>query len=249
MKRRCLLALRLVALFLLAPSITHAQQAPTCQFVLGFKTLQDLAPSDVGDCVEDEAYADNGDAQQHTTKGLMVWRKADNWTAFTDGYRTWLNGPTGLAVRLNTERYIWESDYNAAGVIKIVPQLAPNGLSWTVAFDRNLVLPTIDVADSSGHVIHMPPKGRWVNVYFRVRNNKATSQPLSSDAIALVDKQGRKYVSDFNLRQIGNQGQEMPFPGSVGPAATLSLRLTFDVAVDASGGVLHTVGGNDIAAL
>ncbi len=26
----------------------------------------------------------------------MAWRKADNWTAFTNGYKTWLNGPNGL---------------------------------------------------------------------------------------------------------------------------------------------------------
>jgi hypothetical protein len=39
----------------------------------------------------------------------MVWRKADNWTAFTDGYRTWLNGPLGLQSRLNTECFSWET--------------------------------------------------------------------------------------------------------------------------------------------
>ena len=37
----------------------------------------------------------NGDGLQETTAwhgkgGLMVWRKADNFTAFTDGYRTWI---------------------------------------------------------------------------------------------------------------------------------------------------------------
>ena len=37
--------------------------------------------------------------------GLLVWRKADNHTAFTDGYRTWVNGPYGLQVRLNTARF------------------------------------------------------------------------------------------------------------------------------------------------
>ena len=38
----------------------------------------------------------------------MAWRKADNWTAFTDGNRTWINGPYGLADRLNTECSTWE---------------------------------------------------------------------------------------------------------------------------------------------
>src|SRR6185437_12780780 len=54
--------------------------------------------------------AANGDAQQHTTKGLLAWRKADNWTAFTDGYRTWINGPDGLVKRLNADRFPWEHD-------------------------------------------------------------------------------------------------------------------------------------------
>jgi hypothetical protein len=50
----------------------------------------------------------NGDGLQHTSGGLLVWRKADNWTAFTDGFQTWINGPTGLQERLNTARLPWE---------------------------------------------------------------------------------------------------------------------------------------------
>jgi plastocyanin len=64
----------------------------------------------VGDCLEDQRFAANGNAEQRTTGGLLVWRKADNWTAFTDGFRTWLNGPAGLQVRLNTTRFAWEGD-------------------------------------------------------------------------------------------------------------------------------------------
>ncbi len=82
----------------------------TCQFILGFKILHDLDPTDVGDCIENQAFAPNGDAQQHTTKGLMAWRKADNWTAFTNGYQTWINGPARLVNRLNTERFRFEAD-------------------------------------------------------------------------------------------------------------------------------------------
>jgi len=84
--------------------------APTnCQFVLGFKTLHNLVPGDAGDCVTNQVFAANGDAQQTTTRGLMAWRKTDNWTAFTDGYRTWVNGPAGVQQRLNTERFPWEA--------------------------------------------------------------------------------------------------------------------------------------------
>src|SRR6185312_14551414 len=78
-----------------APASPAAQPAPAastapCQFVLGFKTLHDLDATDVGDCLDNQTTVASGDAQQHTNKGLLVWRHADNWTAFTDGYRTWI---------------------------------------------------------------------------------------------------------------------------------------------------------------
>jgi hypothetical protein len=81
------------------------------EFVLGFKTLADMIPDVVGQPLEDEHHnPESGDGLQLTSKGLMVWRKADNWTAFTDGYRTWINGPNGLQTRLNTERFSWERE-------------------------------------------------------------------------------------------------------------------------------------------
>lgn len=80
-----------------------------CVFQLGFATLRAEIPGVVGDCLEDERHSgENGDALQRTSRGLLVWRKADNWTAFTDGYRTWINGPFGVQTRLNTERFDWE---------------------------------------------------------------------------------------------------------------------------------------------
>ena len=93
------------ALFFLLPTSVAAAE---CEFRFGFETLRDLIPKIVGECLENEHYAANGNSEQQTTGGLMVWRKADNWTAFTDGYRTWINGPNGLEHRLNTERFDWE---------------------------------------------------------------------------------------------------------------------------------------------
>ena len=63
----------------------------------------------MGQPIEAEHYAANGDSQQRTSRGLMVWRKADNWTAFTDGSRTWVNGPDGAVERGNDERFSWEA--------------------------------------------------------------------------------------------------------------------------------------------
>lgn len=98
----------LLSLWAAVPRSTYAQAAAPCQFVLGFKTLHDMDPGDIGDCLDNQAFAANGDAQQHTTKGLMAWRKVDNWTAFTNGYMTWINGPDGLVSRLNVQRFRWE---------------------------------------------------------------------------------------------------------------------------------------------
>jgi hypothetical protein len=111
----------------LVSSVGHGEPADTsmaCQFVLGFATLRDLLGAGiVGDCLENEWFnVTNGNAEQHTTGGLMVWRKADNWTAFTDGYRTWVNGPYGVQQRLNTERFAWEAD---APAYAVVPPPAP----------------------------------------------------------------------------------------------------------------------------
>ena len=93
---------------------TSAALAGACQYILGFQTLHGLAAAAVGACVDNQAFAANGDAQQTTTHGLMAWRKADNWTAFTNGYQTWVNGPAGLQERLNTQRFSFEA--NPAGL-------------------------------------------------------------------------------------------------------------------------------------
>jgi hypothetical protein len=77
--------------------------AQTCTFTFGFKSLYDAIPEIVGDCVTNATAQANGDVQQPTTRGLLAWRKADNWTAFTDGATTWINGPCGLQSRPNTD--------------------------------------------------------------------------------------------------------------------------------------------------
>jgi hypothetical protein len=90
--------------------------AQNCVFVLGFATLHNMIPQIVGNCLENETHNPaNGDGLQATTGvngagGLLVWRKADNFTAFTDGFRTWVNGPFGLQMRLNSQRFFWESN-------------------------------------------------------------------------------------------------------------------------------------------
>ena len=93
-----------------APVASAVRSAP-CEFVLGFAALREaIGPETVGECVEDQQFADNGDALQRTTVGLLVWRKGENLTAFTDGATTWLSGPFGIQRRPNDERFAWEAE-------------------------------------------------------------------------------------------------------------------------------------------
>ena len=105
MKSRLLLVVAMVSLvFAFQPVV-----AQDCVFQLGFKALRDLIPDVVGDCVDNERHdRDTGVTLQTTTNGQLIWRKADNWTGFSDGQRTWVNGPEGLQQRLNSERFDWE---------------------------------------------------------------------------------------------------------------------------------------------
>jgi len=107
-----------LALALFLPALPAPAQAAACQFVLGFQTLHNLIPSIVGSCLENEHFnPQNGDSLQATTNGLLVWRKADNWTAFTDGYHTWVNGPFGVQERLNSQRFSWEANPQGLPVV------------------------------------------------------------------------------------------------------------------------------------
>jgi len=105
-------AISLIALaigMVLDPSLVLAQ--PKSEFKLGFAELARQIPDIVGEPLENEHYnPENEDSIQQTSRGLMVWRKADNWTAFTDGARTWVNGPFGIQERWNGQRFKWEVD-------------------------------------------------------------------------------------------------------------------------------------------
>jgi plastocyanin len=142
------------------------QPAP-CQFVLGFLALQDLiGPQTVGECLEDQHFAANGNAEQRTTGGLLVWRKADNWTAFTDGHQTWLNGPLGLQRRLNATRFAWEGDAVAMQGNRFLPfeRTVPAGASLTwVSLDREDH--DVVASDLSFESPLIPPGGAWTRAF------------------------------------------------------------------------------------
>ena len=109
--RWTLVAATLITLAILVTGVGTALAQTPPEFRLGFKAIADQTPEMVGPPLENEHFNPaNGDSLQRTANGLMVWRKADNWTAFTGGYWTWVNGPNGLQRRLNTDRLPWEAD-------------------------------------------------------------------------------------------------------------------------------------------
>jgi hypothetical protein len=128
----------LVALVVsLAPVRIASAQSAGCSFTLGFETLHDLIPDVVGGCLDNESHDPHtGDALQHTANGLLVWRKSDNWTAFTNGYQTFVNGPLGLEQRLNTQRLWWEANPDH---LPIVPTPQPGERCHTAGLDLSLV--------------------------------------------------------------------------------------------------------------
>ena len=94
--------------------------AQDCTFQLGFKDLRDLIPDVVGDCLDNEQHNPaTGITRQPTANGQLIWRKADNWTAFTDGQHTWINGPAGVQQRLNSEGLPGEAPARAAGATRL----------------------------------------------------------------------------------------------------------------------------------
>jgi uncharacterized protein YjbI with pentapeptide repeats len=102
------MALSLISTPSLSAAATPAAAACTFQRFAAF--VEVLAPDLVGNCVENEHLVSSGNIEQHTAQGLLYWRKCDSLTIFTDGNVTWLNGPDGLASRLNTDPpFDWES--------------------------------------------------------------------------------------------------------------------------------------------
>jgi hypothetical protein len=134
--RHIVATLIVAGLLVVASSAVDVYGQDGCSFVGGFARLRELVGSDkIGNCLEDEHFnAENGNAEQRTTGGLFVWRKADNFTAFTDGGTTWVNGPDGLQSRPNNERFSWEKDpVTSASTAPVASSASPATPTPTVA--------------------------------------------------------------------------------------------------------------------
>lgn len=111
---------------------TATVQAAEPTFQLGFKALAEQIPDVVGVPLENEHWGANGDSLQKTSKGLMVWRKLDNFTCFTDGAISWVSGPYGVQSRPNGERFSWEGDYEVWRVEKAIKNTLNSTISQQI---------------------------------------------------------------------------------------------------------------------
>lgn len=133
MSARCRLWVAL--LLLLAPIPLPTRAAPNCTLQLGFASLAEQLGPRVGACVEPAQYDADGDAHQRTTTGAFLWRKADNWTAFTDGWQTWAAGPGGVApvenaARLDPTASPFAVDLDHAAPAAVPGALQTLGVQW-----------------------------------------------------------------------------------------------------------------------
>ena len=165
--RQRLVALIAAGLLLLLAVPTAA--AADCELASGFATLKALideaeGPDKIGICLENRhVNPENGDVLQQTTGGLLVQRAADNRAAFTNGYRTWINGPNGLQARLNTEQLDWEGQPEIGAVtvgpgeaihIRSINALtAVGGLG--IPNQRGVALAIADYGPIQGHAVSM----------------------------------------------------------------------------------------------
>ena len=209
----------------------HAHAHPACGFVLGFAILRDRVPAAVGVCLEDQqTNVANGDAYQRTTGGMLVWRKADNWSAFTDGYRTWVNGPRGLEERLNTQRFVWEGDASASGATLLVDAPPPPPAPPAAPAPPPAVPAPPTVPASEGlRIVSVTPLAR--------RNSYATLEaqtvPGAACRIVVTDKTGASEAAGLAPTAADAQGA-VSWTWMIGRATTLG-EWPIDVDCEAGG--------------
>lgn len=135
------LALSLVLAIGLLVSNFGTATAQVVEFRLGFAALAGMIPSLVGQPLENEHFDPVAEQSlQNTTTGLMVWRKADNSTSFTNGATTWVLGPLGVQRRPNDTLFAWERPA-AAIPLPTIEHSSPN-ISLGVGVQQLSLSPT-----------------------------------------------------------------------------------------------------------
>jgi phosphohistidine phosphatase SixA len=96
-----------------APAIGQPGQAlADCTFAYGFAAMVELVgPATVGECTEDERQIPgNGNAEQMTKNGRLVYRAIDGRVLFANASQTWINRDGTTVTRPENQRFEWEGD-------------------------------------------------------------------------------------------------------------------------------------------
>ena len=226
----------LIAAGLLLVFAVPTAVAADCQLDAGFTTLQALieaaeGPDTVGACLENpHVNPENGDVLQQTTGGLLVQRAADHRAAFTDGHRTWINGPNGLQARLNTEQFDWESQSDL-GTVTVAPGeaiqiramnalTAPAGIG--IPNQRGVVLALADYGPIKGHAVSM---GAGLDSDCSADGGLAAAQAATSDPqVVGVIGTTCSVAAVAAAPVISAAGVVMIGPSTVAPSLTSDLR-------------------------
>jgi hypothetical protein len=205
MKRLLVLVVALAS-FLVLSDVAVAQQVS--EFKLGFKALADQLPSVVGAPLENEHWGANGDSLQQTTTGLMAWRKADNWTAFTNGSTTWINGPNGVQSRLNSDRFPWEKDPKVPAA-QPAPQPSPIPMPATVPTAPTTGQPSMQdrVAGSLLQLSDLPTGYHVVSLGWSTANGWPTGRHVVAQYDPDVPSSGPIVSQDMYLFDTDNAAQ------------------------------------------
>lgn len=95
-----------------AASPVASPSAVACTFQLGFAEMRRLVgAATVGDCLEPERQIPgNGNVEQRTTNGVLVYRAIDGRVLFSNASQTWINRDGTVVTRANNQRLDWEGD-------------------------------------------------------------------------------------------------------------------------------------------
>jgi hypothetical protein len=219
-----------VLMLVLALSAHPSAAQEPCRFVLGFATLRDLVGvQKVGNCLESERFnVENGNGEQRTSGGLLVWRKIDNFTAFTDGSHSWINGPNGLESRPNAERFSWEKD----------PIVAPRAATAAAPAGSPAPLPQAAAAPAAaGTPAEVQAYLDWLTLQITAADDSRTTIGELTIAAAgnqaLLDTPAWKEKATQTLTQMTSVGQRLQQgPGAV-PAQVQPLdKIAKDLGAD-----------------
>lgn len=209
--------------FLVSVGSVSAQAKP--EFKLGFKALASQIPDVVGEALENEHWNDNGDSIQQTSKGLMAWRKADNFTCFTDGSHSWINGPFGIQDRTNGERFDWEAAISALPAP--TPLIRPDPIKAT---SNGVALTVNSVTKASKLGFYTATTGNtFVIVDITLENLSRPRLSYSMAYLKLKSNDGYSYRA--NHRSLEKELQM----DTIGPGEIGRGRVSFEVPSNAKG--------------